>query len=664
MMTADRKFHVILLAIVLLSFGLGLAMWWMYVEYKGTTSDPISFIDFITNDKTELGNLIAFDSEADFKAYVQESQNKRGGVYTGIQEMAGVGSTGVALDTELQNSAEKNSRETATRRSSTNVQVTGIDEPDVLKTNGEQLFYAPSSFYYGIFSKTIQEDRIMAPQSDPEIQVINATPVDSLAVASQIDVQGDLLLADDALIVLGQQELTAFNVKDAAAPKEQWELKFQENTYYEQARLRDGVLYVIIRTVLDYDTPCPLKPAIVNDEPLVIDCDQIYHPQVVVPTETTYTVMAIAAQTGKIEHEFSFVGSYDQSTVYMSPEQLYIAHYQPVDQADFYYTMMIEVGKGVLPGVVMSDLKRVYSYDISSNSKSTEMSAIMEKYLRTLSRDDRKKFESDLENKVNAYMEEHVRELGKTHISRISTDELEIEANGTVPGFLLNQFSMDEYEEHLRVATTVGQQWGSTDQVNDLYVLDDELKIVGSVLDLGKGERVYSARFVEDAGYIVTFRETDPFYVFDLANPKSPKKTGELKIPGYSSYLHPLSDTLVLGVGREDSKVKLSLFSVADKANPTEIAKYTLNEYWSEALDNHHAFLQDEKHKVFFLPGGESGYVISYEGNKLELKKAVAGSNVKRAAYIGDYLYVVSDTNVKVLDESNWEVVKELELQK
>jgi uncharacterized secreted protein with C-terminal beta-propeller domain len=181
---------------------------------------------------------------------------------------------------------------------------------------------------------------------------------------------------------------------------------------------------------------------------------------------------------------------------------------------------------------------------------------------------------------------------------------------------------------------------------------------------MGLGERIYSARFIGDRGYIVTFRQTDPFYVLDLSNPTNPKLKGELKIPGYSGYLHPLADNIILGVGQEDWKLKMSLFDVSDPNNPKEIDKYLMQESYSEAINNHKAFLQDAKHKVFFLPGGSGGYVFGYEGNKLKLVKAVSDINARRAIFINDYMYIIHDNGVVVLDETKWEKVKELDFNK
>ncbi len=192
-------------------------------------------------------------------------------------------------------------------------------------------------------------------------------------------------------------------------------------------------------------------------------------------------------------------------------------------------------------------------------------------------------------------------------------------------------------------------------------MLDENLDVVGRIQGFGLDERIYAVRFDGDVGFVVTFRQTDPFFVLDLSNPESPKIVGELKIPGFSSYLHRIDENTVLGIGREDGNVKLSLFDVSDLTNPKEISRYILQEYWSEVLTNHHAFLIDDQHGIFFLPAGQNGYIFTYEGG-LKLVKAVK-ENAVRAIYIDDYLYVIGPEKISVYDENSWEKVGELRFE-
>jgi uncharacterized secreted protein with C-terminal beta-propeller domain len=172
---------------------------------------------------------------------------------------------------------------------------------------------------------------------------------------------------------------------------------------------------------------------------------------------------------------------------------------------------------------------------------------------------------------------------------------------GAVDGWLLNQYSMSEWNGHLRVATTTGFQGRATAQgestVYALRLNGKSLDVVGKVGGLGKGERIYSVRFVGGTGYVVTFRQTDPLYTVDLRDPAKPVVTGELKITGYSAYLHPAGDGRLLGIGQEASTegrvqgTQVSLFDVSDPTKPDRLAQYHVKGAHSEAEFDPHAFL-------------------------------------------------------------------------
>jgi uncharacterized secreted protein with C-terminal beta-propeller domain len=350
----------------------------------------------------------------------------------------------------------------------------------------------------------------------------------------------------------------------------------------------------------------------------------------------------------------------------MSPENIYLTYTYSGDLFGFAYKFFQEDGNDLISSQMMAKLDKLKGYDITQTSKLSEMQIVLSNYINSLPEDQREKIQNDIANAISEFHKNHIRELEKTGIAKISVDDLQVMATGQVPGEPLNQFSLDEYNNHLRIAVTVGSRgsfwYSSSESLNDLYVLDEDLKTSGKVLDLGQGERIYAARFINDKGYLVTFKETDPFYVFDLSEAKNPQLKGELKIPGYSSYLHPIDDDTILGIGKENQNVKISLFNVTDPSQPSEIAKYSLSEYWSDVLTTHHAFLLDAEHKIFFLPGVNGGYIFSYANNNLELKKTVSGYSIERALYINDYLYIIGGSKIVVLNENTWEQVKELAL--
>jgi len=176
-------------------------------------------------------------------------------------------------------------------------------------------------------------------------------------------------------------------------------------------------------------------------------------------------------------------------------------------------------------------------------------------------------------------------------------------AGGSVPGYLINQYAMSEWDGRLRVATTietVDGGSGAPQSHSGVYVLEtrgDRLVQVGAVDGLGKGEHIYAVRFVGPVGYVVTFRQTDPLYTVDLCDPTAPVVRGELKIPGYSAYLHPVDETRLIGIGQDATDTgqvrgtQVSLFDVSNLDAPARIAQYTLSGSYSEAEADPHAFL-------------------------------------------------------------------------
>lgn len=247
----------------------------------------------------------------------------------------------------------------------------------------------------------------------------------------------------------------------------------------------------------------------------------------------------------------------------------------------------------------------------------------------------------------------------------LGTDSVPLKATGAVPGWVLNQFSMDEEDGFLRIATT---SWRG-DLANNVFVLGqtgNQLNIVGSLTNLGLGERLYAARFLGDRGFLVTFRVIDPLFALDLSNPRNPRLVGELEIPGYSCYLHPVGEDYLIGLGRYADPVtgrvqgvQLALFDVSDLANPTRVAVYQFSDnLWgsfSEAEWDHHAFSYFPEHETLAIPawtdssaGGLQVFRVNPAEGFVFLGAIDHDTPVHRSLRIGEYLYSVSDTTVKV----------------
>ncbi len=570
---------------------------------------------------------------------------------------------------------EGTSRSTAERVSETTVQVAGIDEPDIIKTDGKNIYISKEGYYYGRpmpMMAPMAEDAariMMPPVEDPSsTSVVQAFPPEELAEIGEIKEKGEMLLVKDAkmLLILAHPEIVAYDISTPKTPVKKWSLSLENNTSLVTARLSDGHVYLVTQTWLEKNKPCPYIPIARGGATIAIACGDIWVPVRIEPVQHAYTVLSLNPKTGTTDQSLSFAADGDATTVAVFKDNLYLATKSYATPSDIMITIIVDAIKPHLSPASLEKIARIQGYDISAEGEYTEIMKVISADLETQDPNKELAITTDMQNAVAKEMERRKRELDRTTIVRVALPALSVAATGEIPGTLLNQFALDEYEGNLRVAVTVvgDTQWGGGgESVNDVYVLGMDLKEKGRVLDLGRTERVYAVRFMGDEAYVVTFRQIDPFYVLDLSIPTAPKVVGELKIPGYSAYLEPLGDNLVLGVGREGNGVKLSVFDVSNPAQPVEKSKYLIKDSWTEVEGNHHAFLKDADHSVFFLPASAGGYVFSYAGGELTLKATVAGWSVKRAVYLDDYLYIVGDEKITVLDEKTWKEVKTLMLK-
>ena len=235
-------------------------------------------------------------------------------------------------------------------------------------------------------------------------------------------------------------------------------------------------------------------------------------------------------------------------------------------------------------------------------------------------------------------------------------DKPRFEASGSVPGQLLNQYSMSEWDGNLRVATTSFGPRGSSVRV--LAPRGGRLDQVGEVDGLGKGEQIYAVRFIGPRGYVVTFRQTDPLYSLDLSVPSRPRVTGELKITGYSAHLQPVGDDLLVGIGQEASArgvrqgLLVSLFDVSDPAGPRRLARNVLPDTMSEAEFDPHAVLWWPATSLLVLPVIDGAATYRVQSGTIRPLRELNGTNIRRSLVIGDRLWTLADSGLGVADLS------------
>ncbi len=496
---------------------------------------------------------------ADLAAFAEDVQQSGSSMYTREFDMA------VPLGTMAPQAVEAGANQAKSDYSQTNVQVEGVDEADIVKTDGTYLYAVQGGV----------------------VRIIRAVPASAMEVVSIVELGEDsfspseLYLDGDRLVVVGslwrqgpirimqkiapslypyppslqRTHVRVYDVSDRAHPTLKRKLEF-DGSLVSSRRIGDR-MYLVMNQGFLWAGPMPLYretdvlPSYQDsakgesDLPVSKCADVTILPHVPQPEYLIVAVVPLQNASAEVQKEV-VVGSAEN--LYVSTENLYVAATE--------WSYFWREGSG----------------------SSTE----------------------------------------QTHLYRfaLTDDGIAFKAKGSVPGHILNQFSMDEHEQTFRVATTQGQSWDSEHpSSSNLFVLNFNLEQVGAVEGIAPGEQIYSVRFMGRRTYMVTFKKIDPFFVIDTSDPRNPRIVGKLKIPGYSDYLHPYDENHILGFGKDanDAKegdfawyqgMKIALFDVTDPNNPVEMSKVVIGDRGTESplLSNHKALLFDRERGLLAFP--------------------------------------------------------------
>jgi len=540
----------------------------------------------------------------------------------------------------------------AVEYSTTNIQVQGVDEADIVKTDGEFIYLVTDGGIIIARAYPVNEAQVLAEIEQDNSIIGIFINGGRLVVIYQNYNNWDglyygnlgLFIPESAEMYVPQTYIKVYDVSDRSNPVLAREMSIDGN-YFGSRMVGDYVYLIVNASALEQYDEIRLPMMRLDDKDVEIAATDIYYTNIDDYYYSFTTIAAVNIKEDEQEPEYETILLGASSNLYVSLNNIYVA------------------------------------------------STVWSEYSE------------------------------KTAIQRIHTSggDIEYEASGEVPGRVLNQFSMDEYNGFFRVATTTGylsRSFEDATSQNNLYILDIVgLNTVSSLENLAPGEEIYSARFMGDRGYMVTFRKIDPLFVMDLTNPYEPEVLGTLKITGYSDYLHPYDENHLLGIGKETvaaeegdfawyQGVKISLFDVSDVTEPEEIAKYEIGDRGTDSpvLRDHKALLFDKTRNLMVIPVwlaeideakyryGEvppyaygdiiwqGVYIFDISDSGLQLKGRIthydnpghlAGSyygadTIQRSLYItGDYgniLYTISEAKVGMNDLESLNELGEIEL--
>jgi len=616
-----------------------------------------------SNDPDSENRLGTFTGGEEFASYVAAGQSAGAGgfgVAPRTERMAvdAGGDGAVAAEPTSAASGDAPDEGSSVRVGTTNVQEAGIDEPDIVKSDGQRFYVSSPSPRYVAEPTPVRRDsaeHIPEERRRGESHVVDASePADPERIAG-INASGRMLVVGDALVVFEGDRLVGYDVSAPENPERTWTHTL--NGSVVSARAMDGQVYLVVSSALHDSPQCPVEPLAGT----AVDCDDIYRPAEQIPVDATYTALSVDPASGSVADSVAFVGTRSATTVYASANALYVTYTDPMDRTELAVDGVL--ASETVPADVKDRIRTVRDYDLSPRALEAELTHTIEGWFDSLPEGEREETRSAMTDDLDAYAANHSREYVSTGIVRVAVDgdDLSVTDQGSVPGRPLNQFSLDEHDGTLRIATTVSGV--GTESANDLYTLNaTSLDRVGAVQDMAPGQRIYAVRYVEERAYLVTFRQIDPFHVVDLSDPAAPVELGVKELPGVSRYLHPVGENLILGIGEEEGQVKTVLFNVSDPRNPTIADSKIYDRHWSAVAESHHAFTHDPRHEVFFLPADGDGLVVDYANASLSVETTVETGDVSRARYVGDYLYVFGEGSVVVVDETTWERETTLEL--
>lgn len=636
--------------------------------------------------------------------------------------------SGVFMDMEMTSSPESFDALSARKEdvadgldfSLTNIQVQGVDEADIVKTDGAYIYYV----------------------SENSLYIVEAYPVENSKIVSKLDFDSSLsniYIKGDSLVVFGDEGfnygtskdfarigimppisnsvfLQVFDISDKANPKKEKDLKI-DGSYFD-SRLIGDYLYFLVNNYNYYGQGLPRT--FYQEKEVDFNCQDglkclssnIYYFDNYYDNFNLTNIVSLDVRDFDKDPESNFYLLPAGQNLYVSQDNIYISYTKYLNEYEVETDALLEI---VYPRLSESDRKIIDEINSASNNiltlseKRNKIRRILDLYINFLSLAEKEILQKDLNNKIAEKYPNILEDLEKTVIHKLAVFEGSVEPifMGEVSGSVLNQFSMDEFDGFFRIATTKNRNWSrfadiESDSYSNIFILDSNLELTGEIKGLAEGERIYSVRFMGDKAYVVTFKQVDPLFSIDLRDPYNPKVLGELKIPGFSNYLHPYDSNTLIGFGKEAEEsssgglaiggLKLSLFDVSSD-EPSELNSYIIGDMGSDsiALRDHRAFLFSKSKNILAVPailreegGGNLRGNVSFNGllifniidNNFVLKGRIDHSlpenesemynyenSVKRGLYIEDYFYSFSSNFIKINKIKDLEAVLSIKLK-
>lgn len=533
--------------------------------------------------------------------------------------------------------------------SKTNNQVEGVEDADIVKTDGEYIYYVTNEklvIANGVDLKIVAEIKYEEEQIQAQEIFINKNKL--IIIGQKYDQEAEtntnkLICYENSLDE--QTNIKTYNIEDKSQPKLEREIQI-EGSYLDSRMIGENV-YVLSNKYMYLDLLTKAKEELNEND---------YKPKYL-DTVTSNEEKCI---------EYSDISYFPESedNTFLNIAGFNINNNEPANIETY-------LGAGTK---VYASQNNLYVAKIKYEYKDEKLYGYYDNY------------------NINTYI----------YKFKLEDSKVQYTNTGSVPGEVLNQFSMDEKDGNFRIATTNTTNLKEETRTNNLYILNENLKLIGSLENLAKGEKIYSVRFLENKAYMVTFVQTDPLFVIDLSEPTNPILLGELKIPGYSNYLHPYDENHIIGFGentetKEDGRtvtigMKMALFDVTNPTSPKEMYSVDIGDKgtYSELLYNHKALLFSKEKNIIAFPISiseeenyhsntnfqgaivygldlENGFTLEGKIAHMQVEEGYKDydytKEVERIIYINNNLYTLSKSLIKATNMENMEEIGNIEIK-
>ncbi len=660
--------------------------------------------------------LQKFKSYTDLISYLKTIENvertSSAGTSTTIRPLTAT----LPLLYQIEGTIKMGYSETAQGYSSTNVQVKGIDEPDIVKTNGKIIVVVNNDKAYVVDAK--HEKVLSVIRFNHTIRGIFLEQ-DILAVIMS---NRGVIRPLTRLISVGSfnSEQTIIELINITEPEHPYLLQTYNITgRLISARLYRGILYVVTSQPVE-----PVEIPIINGIPFPIDRILLaYNPP-------EYYTNIFAANLTSLKYNVLSIMTGAASKIYMSYKHLVV--FSPA--SNIYLISIKRVLEATLH-MLPASLAEKISELLKNNTYYTVMNAynLFRQYVKSLPQSEAGNLALTINKLVK---QESFTAKSRFYVFTINGLSIKYRGSFEVKGYLQNQFCMEEYrgkyfivatdyveytpviniytykignvEKDIGITITLpnGEKQTYTHEINStnypsiirdvwiwtktkkgsnaLTIVDlENLKMVSRLDDIAVGETIKTGRLINDIYILVTYRRVDPLFAINVSDPYHPEIIGYLKIPGYNVYLHPLGHDILLGIGVDSGNLTISLYNISDPKHVSQLSRASLGKLvTSPVLYDYHAFTLVPEKKVFIIPlshgwawssgsttnTGVWGYrcfgflIMSYANDRLGLVKIVELNNGGRSLYIGDKLYLVSPSEILVLSLENYEEIGNIRL--